>query len=475
MERNETSDVILIGAERGPSEALRSGLDARGQRVAQFPTVQQVVRHGSGLLPGLALLDADHEPMTVDGGVTLLRRTLPLVDVVPFAPNADGETVVRALRAGAVDFLLGEDLDAHLARIESLREQQRLVPRMQALREELTREWRYEEFYSRSRRMWDLFALIERVAPSSATVLLQGETGTGKELLARALHHRSLRRNRAFLAVDCGAMTDTLLSSELFGHEKGAFTGASAQKIGLLEMANRGTLFLDEIGNVSEAMQLRLLRALETGRFRRVGGRTELETDVRIVAATNSDLAVEVNAGRFREDLFYRLNVIQVAIPPLRDRPEDILFLLNHFLEGFARQYRMKVPTPTEEVVDLLLSHSWPGNVRELQNAAERLVLVSRGGVIQRAHLPPPLQGHADPNATDPEGAADAVLADLRLPLQEAVDGLVTRLEQEYLTRLLEKHGGRIQRSARHAGISRRTLYRKMQQYGIDKADFRRD
>ncbi len=462
-------DFLVIGRSAPLRNAMIRLLRDEDARVKDCLRVDQAVREAKGHLPGLILLGPVAGHSTFAEAVAQVRRHFPLIDVVCFGVEPEADAVVAALRAGAQDFLLGDDPRLFQARIEEIRALQRYVPRLSQLRERLHQEGRFEGLLSRSKKMWEVFEFVERVADTDATVLIEGETGTGKDLLARAVHARSHRTDGPYLALDCGALTETLLDSELFGHEKGAFTGASSRKIGLFEQAQEGTLFLDEIGNISEQVQQHLLRVLESGQFRRVGGTRELRSNARIIAATNSDLLAEVRASRFREDLYYRLNVIHLRVPPLRERPEDLLLLLNHFLRGFARRYRMKIPRPTDRVVDRLLSHPWPGNVRELQNLAERLVLVARDGRILPRHLPPTIS-----RESQRELSHGPRLPDLGKTLPEAVAEATAEVEREYLKRLLEKNEGRIQRSAAQAGISRRTLHRKLQEHGLDKQEFKR-
>jgi two-component system response regulator AtoC len=303
--------------------------------------------------------------------------------------------------------------------------------------------------------------MVEQVAPADATVLLRGETGTGKELVARAIHRRSPRRERAFVAVNCTAIPRELMESEFFGHEKGSFTGAVARRIGRFEQADGSTLFLDEVGDLDLAIQAKLLRVLQEREITRVGGQSPLRVDVRIVAATNRDLEALVREGRFRDDLYYRLNVIPIRLPPLRERAGDLPELMQHFLGSFAQRYGRPSPIPPPELLSAARAYAWPGNVRELRNLCERAVLMGWAAVA------PILGGGARPDA----GASP--LVDTSLPLLEARQKLVERFEREYLTRLLKEHRGRIGEVARAAGIAERNLYEKMKAYGLSRDDYR--
>jgi DNA-binding NtrC family response regulator len=321
------------------------------------------------------------------------------------------------------------------------------------LRRKLSRQYRFHDLVSKNARMAEIFELVKDVASQRSTVLVQGESGTGKELVARAIHFSGDRGDRPFVAVSCAALAETLLESELFGHEKGSFTGAVAQKKGKFELAEGGTLFLDEIGDISPKLQVDLLRVLQERRFFRVGGTEEISVDVRVIAATHRDLAADVREGRFRDDLFYRLNVINIRIPPLRERREDVPLLAQEFLDRLAHELGREVSGISEEALRVLMDHDWPGNVRELENAVERALVTCKAGVL---------------------GAEDfaflarpAVPAAAGLPLPAGLT--LQDLEREYIKATLLRTQGNVKAAAEALGIDRSTLYEKVKRYDIPR------
>jgi DNA-binding NtrC family response regulator len=319
--------------------------------------------------------------------------------------------------------------------------------------------------------MLKVFDQIRAVATTDATVLILGETGTGKELVSRAIHERSRRREKPFISINCGAFTETLLESELFGHEKGSFTGAVGTRRGVFEMADGGTLFLDELGETSLNVQVNLLRVLEDMCFRRVGGHETVRADTRIVAATNANLAMKTREGTFREDLFYRLNVFPIHLPPLRERPEDIALLTRHFLDDAANDYGLASPTVSPSAMEAITNHSWPGNVRQLRSLCERWVIVAGGRTITMEMLPSDMQPGA--SRMDKYGTTPLLTIDETLPMKLAVDRAAVQVERTYLHRLLTRNKGHLINTAKAAGITRRTLYTKMKLYGLDATDYR--
>jgi transcriptional regulator with PAS, ATPase and Fis domain len=326
--------------------------------------------------------------------------------------------------------------------------QQALLRENQLLRRVLKREYRFRDLLSKSPAMQGVFELARTAARSNSTILILGESGTGKELFARAIHAESLRSEGPFVAVSCAALTETLLESELFGHEKGAFTGAVARRKGKFEAAHGGTLFLDEIGDISAKLQLDLLRVLEDRRFFRVGGSDPISVDVRIIAATNRDLRRAVEEGKFREDLFYRLNVIAVHLPPLRERREDIPLLVEHFLDQLGAEMHRAVDSVSSDAMRLLMAHDWPGNVRELRNVLERGIVVATGNTVQAADL-----GLTRTNGVREPGQEPLVTLD--------------EIERRHIAGVLRQTEGNISHAARVLGIDRATLYNKMRRYQL--------
>ncbi len=326
----------------------------------------------------------------------------------------------------------------------------------------------FHTMVSRSPKMRKVFDLIEQVGPIGSTVLIQGETGTGKELVARAVHAADTRRGGPFVALNCAVLNDALLESELFGHEKGAFTGAERRKIGRFELANGGTLLLDEAGDIPPALQAKLLRVLQTGQFERVGGTETIQVEVRIIAASHKILEQEVKKGRFRADLFYRLNVIRIDLPPLRDRTEDIPLLAMHFLQQHqVAQGGTQVAEIATDAMQALLRHTWPGNIRELENAIKAGVALADGPVLRRDDLP---ESVAPRTANHPRGSS---LIDIDRPLPEVTGELIGQVEREYFTRLLSQYKGNVARCARHSGLSRRSVTQKLQKYALERTDFK--
>ncbi|MBI5815733.1 MAG: sigma 54-interacting transcriptional regulator [Nitrospinae bacterium] len=311
----------------------------------------------------------------------------------------------------------------------------------------------FSDIISLDPKMMEVFRLMQSVAPTNSTVLIHGETGTGKELAARAIHRASKRAGKKFVAINCGALTDSLLETELFGHEKGSFTGAIARKIGKFELADKGTLFLDEIGNISQNMQVKILRALQEGEITRVGGNENIKVDVRYVCATNVDLREAVRKGEFREDLYYRINVVPVSLPPLRERQVDIQPIAEHYLRNFNEILGRNLMGFTSTAIDQMRSYFWPGNIRELKNLVERAAIMSKGPYVERLDIPAVSSGQTGAEGT---GAME-------------LKNVVARAEREYLVEILRRFNGNVTEASKHAGVNARTIHRKIKELGIDR------
>jgi two-component system response regulator PilR (NtrC family) len=388
------------------------------------------------------------------------QRVNPEVIGIMITAYASTETAVEALRLGAYDYVTKPfNVEELRLKIRKAFERRRLQQENALLRRALQTTHQFSNIIGRSPAMQAVFQLIETIAPTISTVLVTGESGTGKELVARAIHFNSPRRDHPFVAVNCGALPETLLESELFGHVRGAFTGAETNKKGLLEVAEKGTVFLDEIGEMSPMMQVKLLRFLQDRRFRRVGGTEEIEADIRVIAATNRDLARLVAEGRFRDDLFYRINVIPVRLPPLRERVEDIPLLAEHFLQKYAAQMGRSIAGISPAAMRCLRTYRWPGNIRELENAIERAVALETAGTIQPASLPEHVQAGVAPAAERPP---------LELP-EEGFDleRHVEAIEREYIAEALRRAGGVKTRAADLLGMSFRSFRYYMKKYNL--------
>ena len=435
--------------EASQRELLAGHLERKGHKVASASDGEQ----------GLELLkESGAEAALVDmrmprmDGLTFIRKCLglyPDLSIVVMTAYGTVESAVEAMKAGAFDYLLKpidlEHVGIILSKIEA---NHRLLMENRYLKRRLEQVEGFEEIVGSSVPIKKVLADVSRIAKSDATVLIRGESGTGKELVARAIHHASDRASGPFLAVNCTSLPETLLESELFGHERGAFTGATSRHLGRFELADKGTIFLDEIGDISPAIQAKLLRVLETRAFQRLGGERDIQVDIRVLAATNRDLEAKVKDGSFREDLYYRLNVIPITMPPLRDRLDDILLLMEHFIKKYNLKNNKNVKGITPQANDLLMRHRWPGNVRELENLIERAIVLSSSDVIDAPDISPAL------------GAGQETLIDRdNLSLEE--------LEKLAITRALKRAEGSIIEASRFLGIHRNTLRLKIQKYRI--------
>ena len=382
------------------------------------------------------------------------------------------DRAVQAMRLGAYDFLTKPlDVDHLRLVLERAARERGLREEVVQLKEQLLREYSFHNVLSKSPKMQTIFELVQNVAATTTTVLIEGETGTGKEQLARAIHQASLPfRKGPMVAINCAALPENLLESELFGHEKGAFTSAIGQRKGRFELADGGTLFLDEVGDIPPAMQAKLLRVLQERKFERVGGTESIVVDVRVIAATNRPLARLVKRGKFREDLYYRLNVVKIDLPPLRERVEDIPLLAAHFGAKYSRgDQAPKDISPA--AMDRLLKHHWPGNIRELENAMERACVTARGPKIEPGDLPLEVLESA-PSAS---GTNNTRALDLDRPLPQLLRESAAELEKTYLRKALKKCRGNIGRCAKLCGLSRRSISAKLSEYGIDKEEFKEE
>ncbi len=377
-----------------------------------------------------------------------IRKRDPGTLVIIMTAYATVDTAVKALKKGAYDYLVKPFDPENLSiLVQKIIAHQKLVKENIYLRRELRKKYHLHDLISKNDRMMDIFELVRSIAGSSSTVLIQGESGTGKELLARAIHEESDRKNRRFVSVSCASLTDSLLESELFGYEKGAFTGAHGTRRGKLELAGEGTLFLDEIGDISLKLQMDLLRVLEERKFMRVGGSALISIGARVIAATNKDLKEALREGSFRDDLYYRLNVIPIHIPPLRERKEDIPLLVDHFIEKFNIEMDKCVEGLDRKAIRKLIDYNWPGNARELRNVIERGMVITQGKTILESEISLP---------TDQvRGGTNG--------------GTLEELERNHIRSTLHENGWNIHRSARILGIDRGTLYNKIRKYNLKK------
>jgi two-component system, NtrC family, response regulator HydG len=459
----DTARLLVADDDPAVRQSLERALTREGYEVVLAPDGQTALERLREGRIDLVLSDLKMPGLT---GLELLReaRTVaPDVDVIMLTAFGTVEEAVRAMKDGARDFLTKPFQRGQLVRvIRQALEHRALVAQNRALQQRLDDLLRAGNIIGTSPAFRRLMTLIDQVADSSATVLIQGESGTGKELFARAIHERSSRRDGPFVAVNCAALPETLLESELFGYEKGAFTGAAGRKEGRFELADGGTLFLDEVADLSAVTQPKILRVLQEGEFERVGGTRTLRVDVRIVAATNQDLGVMVREKRFREDLYYRLNVITITAPPLRDRREDIPVLAQHFLRLYAAKNNRRLESFSDEALDCLETYSWPGNVRELENVVERAVVLARGTSVMPENLPDYVTERPVMLERAPDGASGAAAAEDTV-FKIRVGTPLAEVEQRLLEETLRLTKGNKTLTAKMLGIDPKTVFRKLQ------------
>jgi two-component system response regulator AtoC len=452
------SKLLVVDDERLIRWSLEQTLAKGGYEVSSVATGEAAVAVVREDPPDLILLDLK---LPDTDGLEVLRRVRelgPHVQVLIMTAYADVGTAVQAMKLGAYDYIPKPiDFESLAVTLRNALETSQLRWKVRLLREMHLRPFRFDQIVGTSSAIHEVVALARKVAQSEAsTVLIQGESGTGKDLLAKAIHYESARGEELFMEIACTAMQETLLESELFGHERGAFTDAKSQKRGLFELAHGGTVFLDEIGDMSGGLQAKLLRVLEERRFRRVGGTKDVTVDIRVMAATNRDLRQIVETGTFRKDLYYRLQVVTITIPPLRERREDIPLLARHFLEHFSREFKRRLPRLSPAAERLLVQHDWPGNVRELRNVIERAMILEDTAELLPAHLSPEIAGLAAP---PPAPAARFRLPDTGVNLDE--------VEREFVRQALELTGGNQTRSARLLGLTRDELRYRVKKFGL--------
>jgi two-component system response regulator HydG len=449
--------ILVVDDDAAMCDFLREELEHEGHTVETASSGRlgvERVKQG-----GIDLVVSDVKMPDLDG-LDLLREVAevsPTPPVITITAFGSIDTAIRAVKLGAYDYITKPfQIEQLVLVIDKALSERDLRDEVTRLRAEVQSAYGFGNMIGRSEAMREVFDLLRRMAASPATVLITGESGTGKELVAKAVHYASPRKHRPFVALNCAAIPETLLESDLFGYKRGAFTDARTDRQGLLVEANGGTLFLDEIGELPLTLQPKLLRALQEGEIRPLGASRSERVDVRLVAATNRDLEARLQQGRFREDLYYRLNVLHVHLPPLRERTEDVLLLAEHFLGRAAERSGKKVSAFNEAARKLLLGYSWPGNVRELENVVERVVALTESEIVGPADLPPALR-----DRKNPDQVATALAQGLTLD----------ELEREYIQKVLQAEGGNKTRAAQRLGLDRKTLYRKLEDYTAREDD----
>jgi DNA-binding NtrC family response regulator len=412
----------------------------------------------------LALVDLKMPGMDGIQVLKTIKEIKPIIPVIIITGYATVENAVTAMKLGAADYIMKPfNAEELRVRVENVLEKLRLVSENIELRDELTDRYKFSNIIGKSKVMQDIFRLIEKVAPTDSTILIRGQSGTGKELIARAVHHNSLRADRKFIAVDCGALPENLLESELFGHVKGSFTGAIVTKRGLLEVANSGTFFLDEVGDLSVGIQSKLLRVLQEKEFRQVGGIKSIKIDVRLIAATNKDLEVMIEEKKFREDLFYRLNIVPIYLPSLKQRQEDIPLLVQHFIEKYNKKRKKNIKGVSPEAMNLFMEYDWPGNIRELENIIERVVIMSETDIIGVEHMPIHIQGgRVCFNITTPQTNEE-----LKKIKKQVRTNAVENIERAFVIDALKKNDWNVSKAAREVGMKRQNFQSLIRKYNV--------
>jgi two-component system response regulator HydG len=450
--------ILIVDDDLNHLKTLQTIVRSWGYQVSLADDGEKAVENVKERPFALILMDVRMAQMSGIEALEQIKQYNPAIPILIMTAYSSVDSAVEALKAGAYDYLT-KPLDFEVLKISLARalEHSGLKAENATLKSKMSADYEMENIIGKSRPMKELVDVMSMVAPSEATVLITGESGTGKELIAKSIHHNSGRKDRPLVVVNCAALAETLLESELFGHEKGAFTGADKRREGRFKQADRGTIFLDEIGETSAAMQAKLLRVIQEREIQRVGGEETLSVDVRILAATNLNLEEEVREGKFREDLFYRLNVVTLRIPQLRERQDDIPLLAHHFMEKYAKKNRKQVKGFSPLAMDMLLKYAWPGNVRELENVIERAVILLPDEHITEKELPSNI---TDSYAEKSDWVIPPAPVTANRPLEE--------IEKQAILATLEDSGGNKSETARRLGINRKTLHKKLKDYGAD-------
>lgn len=456
--------ILVVDDDLSLRESLGELLRSFGYRVDNVSEGSEALKRIGEVSYDCALVDLKMPGMD---GIELMARiyqTRASLPVIIMTGYATVENAVEAMKKGAADYVVKPFRPDELRlRIENVLARAQLVEENIFLKREISERIQFDNIIGVSEPMQDIFRLIQKVAPTDSTILIQGESGTGKELVAQAIHFNSLRKDKKFIAVDCGALPETLLESELFGHVKGSFTGAIVTKRGLLEVAHGGTFFLDEVGDLSPGIQAKLLRVLQEKEFRQVGGIKSIRVDIRLVAATNKDLNVMIEHGGFREDLYYRLDIVPIHLPPLRARKDDIPFLVEHFIAKHNKKRDKAIKGLSLDAMNALIDYEWPGNIRELEHMVERLVVMSDGPTIERDQLPTIIQGkRVCFNITVPQDREE--LKQMKKHIRTAA---VENIERTFVNEILRRNNWNVSKAARDVGMKRQNLQNLIRKYNI--------
>ncbi|MFZ0612972.1 MAG: sigma-54 dependent transcriptional regulator [Desulfobacterales bacterium] len=458
-----THQILLVDDQVSFCHHIKAVLEQEGYEVAVSHNADQALQKLS--LQSFDILLTDMKIPGRDGLelFKIARTTDPEISGIIMTAYGSIASAVASIKQGITDYLLKPfEPEALLIAVEKTLRERRMLKEIRDLRKEVDRRYAFGNIIGKNHEMQAIYDLIEKVAPTDTRVFITGKTGVGKELVAKAIHFNSNRKNKPFVGINCGALAESLLETELFGHEKGAFTGAIRTKRGKFEYAQGGTIFLDEIGDISPGLQVKLLRVTQEKKIERVGGNQEIDVDVRIISATNQAIKEKIDRGEFRVELYYRLNVVPIHIPPLRDRIDDIPLLVSHFMGSFNQKFNKNIARISTGAMSRLMQYDWPGNVRELENVLERAFVVTEGDVIDTVIFSQDIKASH-------RGDTPPLVIDTEIPFKVARAMVEKRFERAYLLEALKRYGGNVSETARRTGINPRTLWRKMKDYDIDR------